>query len=75
MSQVLTYARRPLVGFFKARIEITKPEIRVYVNDAAEPCLVVNELSDRTGGRIGLWMGNNSDGSFAELVLRPAGSP
>ena len=54
-------------GFFKARIEITKPEIRVYVNDAAEPCLVVHELSDRTGGRVGLWMGNGSDGSFHQL--------
>jgi hypothetical protein len=61
-------------GFFKARIEINKPEIRVYVNDATEPCLVVNELSDRTGGRVGLWVGNNSDGSFANLVLMPAGS-
>lgn len=62
-------------GFFKARIEIEKPEIRVYVNDASEPCLVVNELTDRVGGRIGLWMGNNSDGAFAELVLKPAGTP
>jgi hypothetical protein len=60
-------------GFFRVRIEIDKPEIRVYVNDADEPCLVVNELGDRVGGRIGLWMGNNSDGSFAQLVLRPAG--
>jgi hypothetical protein len=59
-------------GFFTARIEIAKPEIRVYVNDAVEPSLVVNELTDRAGGRIGLWMGNGSDGSFAELVLRPA---
>ena len=62
-------------GFFKARIEIDKPEIRVYVNDAVEPSLVISELTDRVGGRIGLWMGNNSDGSFAELVLRPARSP
>jgi hypothetical protein len=62
-------------GFFKARIEIDKPEIRVYVNDRTEPCLVVKELSDRSGGRVGLWMGNGSDGSFAELVLKPAGSP
>lgn len=61
-------------GFFRARIEIDKPTIRVFVNDAVEPCLVVHELTDRLGGRIGLWMGNNSDGSFAELVLRPAGS-
>ncbi|MGW8266655.1 MAG: hypothetical protein ACWGSQ_09825 [Longimicrobiales bacterium] len=62
-------------GFFKARIEIEKPEIRVFVNDRTEPCLVVKELSDRTGGRVGLWMGNGSDGSFAELVLTPAGLP
>ena len=61
-------------GFFKARIEIRKPEIRVYVNDAREPSLVINELTDRVGGRIGLWMGNNSDGTFSELVIRPASS-
>jgi hypothetical protein len=59
--------------FFRARIVISKPEIRVYVADETEPCLVVNELSDRTGGRIGLWMGNGSDGSFADLVIRPEG--
>ena len=60
--------------FFSARIVIAKPEVRVYVEDDAEPSLVVNELTDRTGGRIGLWMGNGSDGSFADLVIRPAGN-
>ena len=59
--------------FFKARLVIEKPEIRVYLGDETEPCLVVNELTDRTGGRVGLWMGNGSDGSFAELVIRPGG--
>jgi len=59
--------------FFRARIVVSKPEIRVYVGDDTEPCLVVTELTDRTGGRVGLWMGNGSDGSFAELVIRPAG--
>jgi hypothetical protein len=34
---------------------------------------VVNELSHREGGRIGLWMGNNSDGAFAEMVISPEG--
>jgi hypothetical protein len=61
-------------SFFKARIEIQDREIRVFVEDATEPCLVVSELTDRVGGRVGLWMGNGSDGSFAELTLRP-GSP
>ena len=59
--------------FFRARIVVSKPEIRVYVGDDTEPCLVVSELTDRTGGRVGLWMGNGSDGSFAELVIRPTG--
>jgi len=59
--------------FFHARIVITKPQIRVFLGEETEPCLVVEELTDRTGGRVGLWMGNGSDGSFAELVIRPAG--
>jgi len=59
--------------FFKARIVVEKPEVRVYVGEETEPCLVVTELTDRAGGRVGLWMGNGSDGSFAELVITPAG--
>lgn len=59
-------------GFFKARLVIEKPEVRVYVGEETEPCLVVKELTDRVGGRIGLWMGNGSDGSFSDLVIRPA---
>ena len=59
-------------AFFRTRIVIEKPEIRVYVEDDTEPSLVVNELTDRTGGRIGLWMGNGSDGSFADLVVQPS---
>ncbi|MFG1690728.1 hypothetical protein ACGF5M_01010 [Gemmatimonadota bacterium] len=61
--------------FFRARIVISKPEVRVFVGDDPEPCLVVRELTDRNGGRIGLWMGNTSDGSFADLVIRPAEGP
>lgn len=58
--------------FFRARIVIESREVRVYVNDDAEPSLVVTQLTARRGGKIGLWMGNNSDGSFADLVLRPS---
>ena len=61
--------------FFSARIEISDPEIRVYVGDDGEASLVVDQLSGRSGGRVGLWMGNNSDGSFAELILKPSGAP
>jgi len=58
-------------SFFHAKIIIEKPKISVYVNDAKEPCLVVEELANRNGGRIGLWMGNNSDGTFSNLKIIP----
>jgi hypothetical protein len=56
-------------SFFHAKIVIEKPKISVYVDNAEEPCLVVNELSDRTGGWLGLWVGNYSDGTFANLKI------
>ena len=58
-------------SFFHAKIIIEKPKISVFVNDGKEPCLVVEELTDRTGGWVGLWMGNNSDGTFANLKIIP----
>jgi hypothetical protein len=61
--------------FFRTRIVISKPDVRVYVGEDSEPCLHVRELTDRVGGRIGLWMGHTSDGSFTDLVIRPAGVP
>lgn len=56
-------------SFFHAKIVIEKPKISVYVNDAEQPCLVVNELSERKAGWIGLWVGNYSDGAFANLKI------
>ena len=58
--------------FFHAKIVVNKSKVKVYVNEIKEPCLVVDELSDRTGGKIGLWMDFNSDGIFANLKIIPA---
>ncbi|MFC1715771.1 hypothetical protein ACFL6S_19035 [Candidatus Poribacteria bacterium] len=57
--------------YFHARIVIEKPKVKVYVNDAKEPCLVVEELTERKGGWVGLWMGNGSDGTFVNLKVTP----
>jgi hypothetical protein len=46
--------------------------VRVYVNQAKEPSLVVEELSDRKGGGIGLWVGPGQGGHFANLKITPA---
>jgi len=44
-------------AWFHARIVVEKPNVRVYVNGGKEPSLVVEELSDRKGGGVGLWVG------------------
>ncbi len=58
--------------WFHARIVIADPTVSVFVGDATDPCLVVNLLNDRRKGLVGLWVGNNSGGDFANLTIRPA---
>jgi hypothetical protein len=59
-------------GWFHARVVVASPKVSVFVNDAKEPCLVVNQLSDRKKGLVGLWVGNTSGGDFANFKIVPA---
>jgi hypothetical protein len=59
-------------AWFHVRIVVEKPKVRVYVNDGKEPSLVVEELSDRKGGGVGLWVGPGQGGYFANLKITPA---
>ena len=59
-------------AWFHVRVVVASPKVSVFVNDAKEPSLVVNQLSDRKKGLVGLWVGNNSGGDFANLTLVPA---
>ena len=56
-------------GWFHARIVVANRKISVFVNGAKEPSLVVEELSDRKGGLVGLWVGEGSGGAFANLKI------
>lgn len=56
--------------WFHARIEVKAPFIKVYVNGNNEPSLSIEQLGIRKSGKIGLWVGNNSDGSFANLIIQ-----
>jgi hypothetical protein len=58
-------------GWFHARITVAGSRIQVFVNDASSPSLSVEALSERKSGRIGLWVGNGSDGWFANLKITP----
>ncbi|HMH32622.1 MAG TPA: hypothetical protein VK543_06300 [Puia sp.] len=55
--------------WFHVKIVVHHPEVKVYVNGNATPCLVVQELNMRRDGKIGLWVGNNSDGDFSGLTI------
>ena len=59
-------------GWFHARVVVASPKVSVFVNDAKEPSLVVNQLSDRKKGLVGLWVGNTSGGDFANFKIVPA---
>jgi len=56
-------------AWFHVKIVIEKRQVKVFVNGAAEPSLVVNELSDRTGGSVGLWW--NQYAVIANLKIVP----
>jgi hypothetical protein len=46
---------------------VERPRVRVFVHGACAPCLVVKELNDRARGSVGLWVGEGSDGHYANL--------
>jgi hypothetical protein len=58
-------------GWFHARVDVTKKKVSVFVNDAKEPCLVVDRLASRDNGKVGLWV-DSRDGAFANLKISPA---
>jgi hypothetical protein len=55
--------------WFHVRIVIERKQVRVYVDNSTTPSLEVAKLTETNTGKIGLWVGNGSDGSFANLVI------
>jgi hypothetical protein len=58
-------------AWFHVKIIVKNPLITVFVNGNPVSCLSVEKLNKRTSGNIGLWVGNNSDGDFANLQITP----
>ncbi len=56
--------------WFHCKIIIKDKLISVFVNNSSTPSLVVNKLTNTSKGKIGLWVENGSDGSFANLKIR-----
>ena len=54
-------------------IMVTGTKARLYLNNAAQPCLIVNDLKQgRTHGNIALWAGPDSDCYFRNLTVTKA---
>ena len=54
--------------WFHARIEVDAAKVRVFVDGAARPCLVVDRLGERRRGGVGLWV-DSQPGAFANLKI------
>jgi hypothetical protein len=54
----------------KMRIEVTGTRARLYVNEATQPCLIVNDLKlGEARGQIGLWAFISTDAYFSNLKV------
>jgi hypothetical protein len=60
-------------SWFHARIVVAYPSVRVFANDSTTPAMDLKQLSDRKTGWVGVWVGNNSDGQFANVTVTPSG--
>jgi hypothetical protein len=53
----------------KLRVVVAGSKVQVYVGPVKEVTLDVQKLGQLDGGEVGLWVGNGSDGDFANLVI------
>ena len=56
-------------GWLHVKIVLKGIHVSVYVNNERQPSLEVDRISRATHGKLGLWVGNNSPGSFAYLTV------
>jgi len=60
----------------KLKIVVDGVHARLFINGAAQPALVVNDLKHGvTEGKVGLWIGSEADAYFSNLKITPAASP
>lgn len=55
----------------KLRVVVQGGSVQIHVGPGAEATLAVRKLGQLYGGQVGLWVGNDSGGDFANLVITP----
>jgi hypothetical protein len=54
----------------KVKIVVSGARAKLYVNEAEQPCLVVNDLKlGETSGQIALWIGSGTEAYFSKVVV------
>jgi hypothetical protein len=67
------YADLEAGAWTRMKIAVAGSKARLYVNGAAEPCLIVNDLKQgKARGQIGLWAFIATDAYFANLKVVPS---
>lgn len=56
-------------SWFHVKIIIDKNRIQAFINSDVQACLSVIPLTHNQSGKLGFWVGNNSDGDFSNLIL------
>ena len=59
-------------GWVPVRLVVNAKAIQIYVGVVKTPTLEVRKLGALDRGMVGLWVGNMSDGDFANLRIAPA---
>jgi hypothetical protein len=60
-------------AWVRLRLVVTTSEVRAYVDGGETPSLVVGRLRPGARGRVGLWVGTQSDGDFANVLVSSGG--
>lgn len=56
----------------KLRIVVSRLRAQLYVNGAAQPCLIVNDLKlGESQGQIALWVGGGTEAHFSDVIIKP----
>ncbi|NDV43257.1 family 16 glycoside hydrolase [Flagellimonas sediminis] len=56
--------------WFHVTLNINYPEVKVYVNHSMTPSLVVEQINLSGHGKIGLWVGESSEGWFKNISIK-----
>jgi len=59
-------------GWVRLRVAVDAYKLQIFVGSVAQPTLEVRKLGELDGGQVGLWVGNDSGGDVANLVITPA---